>query len=121
MGTLAEVIAPSAGGTRKTVSEGGIRYEMWYGEFTFPATYATNGDTVPKPQGPAGGTLKAVQVVHAALPAGIDVQWDGGTSTIKLKAFDEDNTSGVAAELANGNGQLDGITAILGFLYRIGG
>lgn len=120
MGTLATVVEPTEGGAAPMDARGGVRWVRKIGEYTFPATYASGGDTVPLPDAPPGGTLRCVSIVHAATPAGIDVRWDGDTAEPELLAYDEDNTSGVAAELANGNGQLDGLVVILEFLYRVG-
>jgi hypothetical protein len=120
MGTLTVVTPPTAGSTRKTVSEGGVRFEMEIAELTGAATYATNGDVLPIPTRPTGWVLKAIEVVHAATPAGITVRWNGNTTTPKLLAYDEDNTSGVQAELANADTQLASIVVVLRYVWRVG-
>lgn len=120
MGTAAEVITPTEGGTRKAESQGGVRIVRKFGTYTFPATYATGGDTVPQPDAPAGGTLISVHIVHADAPAGMTPKWTGNTTTVKILVTDEDNTSGISAELANANAAMSGLALHLEWIYRIG-
>lgn len=120
MGTLVTLVAPASAGAKKDYSEGGIVYDVKYGEFTMGATYATGGDTVPLPDAPPGGVLRAVEIVHYDRLAGMSIHWDGSTVTPKLVAFDEDNVSGIEAELANASAALAAVDVILRFIYRIG-
>lgn len=119
MGTMVTVVPPTAGGTKKTVSTGGIRYEKLIGEFTMGATYATGGDTLPLPVVP-GGTLRCVSILYYERVAGMSLHWDGSTSTPKIKAFDEDNASGIEAELANASSALAAVEVIVEYVFRIG-
>lgn len=67
---------------------------------THSGNYATDGTSV---SAAALGLVYIERLVpHSSASAGIDFVWDGtpGTSVL-LKAFDEDNTSGVAAEYTN--------------------
>ncbi len=119
MGTLVTVVPPASGGTLKTVSKGGMRYERLIGEFTMGATYATGGDTLPLPTVP-GGTLRCVSILHYERVAGMSVHWDGSVSAPKIIAFDEDNASGIEAELANASSALAAVEVIVEYIFRVG-
>lgn len=119
MGTLTATATHRRGGYKEE-SRGGVRLESIYVVTAGAATYATSGDTLPTPTVPTGWTLLSIELVWWDKAAGITIKWNGNTSTPKLIAFDEDNTSGIEAELANGNAQLNGLAMHFRYNYRIG-
>lgn len=122
MGSMVEVETPLEGGTRKPVSEAGIKFIHLYGKQTMGATYATGGDTVAVPDAPPGYTLWCLDILSAVgLPAGFTLAWDGDSDEPKILAYDEDDTSGVQAELANGNAALAAVEVYLDFIYKTTG
>lgn len=122
MGTTVEVEVPVEGGTRKAVSEAGVRFIHLYGKHTMGATYATGGDTVALPSAPPGYTLWCVNILSApGLPAGHTLQWDGTEATPKILAYDEDNTTGIQAELAADSAALAAVELYLDFIYKTTG
>lgn len=121
MGTVTETVPPIAGGTKKSVSDGGgVRFERLLGKHLMGATYATGGDTITMPAAPAGGTLFCVSILAYTRVAGMHIDWNLDTTTPKLIAYDEDNTSGIEAELSNGNAALAAVVVFLEFIYKIG-
>jgi hypothetical protein len=68
---------------------------------TFDSSYPTGGEALTA----AAFGLSDIQDVFVEQPntAGIDVRYD--SSAEKLVIYDEDNTSGVAAEVANASNQ----------------
>lgn len=123
MGTTVEVEVPLEGGTRKTVSEAGIKFIHKYGKHTMGATYANpGGDTVSMPDVPPGYTLWCVNILAApGLPAGYSLVWDGSETTPKIIAYDEDGTSGIQAELTNSSAALAAVELYLDFIYKTTG
>jgi len=76
---------------------GDLRY--WAGTVTFDSAYPTGGEAVAKSD--FGFSTKIVHLgINQTDEAGVDAEWDAASGKIKL--FDEDNTSGIAAEFANG-------------------
>jgi hypothetical protein len=65
---------------------------------TYSGSYASGGESVT----PAALGLKYVEEVIVTQPneAGIDVRWDRSNTAPKFVVYDEDNTSGVAAEFS---------------------
>ncbi len=123
MGTVTTTAGPYQGGSPKTVaSRGGVQFVRKITKNLMGATYATGGDTVTKPDAPPGGTLFCVHVLAAPnLPVGIDLVWDGAVgATVKILAYDEDNTSGVAAELANASAALVAQVLYIEWIYTVG-
>lgn len=122
MGTVTTTAGPYANGSPKTVtSRGGMRIERKITKNLMGATYATGGDTVTKPDAPPGGTLIAVQILaDENRPAGISMTWNGSASTPKILAYDEDNTSGIEAELTNANAALAAVVVWLEWIYTVG-
>ncbi len=121
MGTVTTTVTPVSSGSPKTIqSKGGLRIERVLGKHLMGATYATGGDTITMPGTPPGGTLFCVHILAYDRVAGLSLHWDGSVSTPKIKAFDEDNTSGIEAELANANAALAAVVVYLEFIYKIG-
>lgn len=120
MGTTVETTPPFKAGANKDNSQGGIRMERRYAIHTMGATYATGGDTVTLPAAPPGGTLWCVHILSYTRVAGMSIHWNKDTSTPKLIAYDEDNTSGIEAELANASAALAAVVVHLEFIYTIG-
>lgn len=87
---------------------------------TMGATYATGGDTVAIPSAPTNFDLFAVEIVSYTRVPGISIHWDQSTSAPKLIAYDEDNTSGIEAELANANAALAACVVTLRFIFVAG-
>lgn len=122
MGTVTTTAGPYASGSPKTVySTGGRRLVRKVTKNLMGATYATSGDTVTKPDAPPGGTLLCINILaDPNRPAGISFTWDGSTSTPKIIAYDEDNTSGIEAELANGSAALVAQVLYIEWIYTVG-
>ena len=75
---------------------------QWQGTVTFDASYPTGGEAVL----PAdfGGLVQIDTVIIGQTNvAGVDAVWDATNSKVIL--YDEDNTSGVAAQAANASDQ----------------
>lgn len=121
MGTVTHTVAPVQGGDLPVASRGGIRFKTVRSKSLMGATYATGGDTVTLPTAPDGYSLYEVRITSSpSLPVGISLHWDGSTSTPKILAYDEDNTSGVQAELANASAALVAAVVFLEFVYKSG-
>lgn len=120
MGTTTESTPAFRGGASKDASLGGIRIERLYTKHVMGATYATNGDTITLPAAPPGGTLWCVHILAYTRVAGMSLHWNESTTTPKIVAFDEDNTSGIEAELANANAALAAVNVFLELIYTVG-
>ena len=76
--------------------EGNVR--VWEGIVTFDSSYPTGGEAVTA--GNFGFTLEILNVIAGQTNvAGIDAVWDSANSKVLL--YDEDNTSGIAAQVAD--------------------
>lgn len=98
MGNLANTVGFTEGGGTSITSRGGKRYRRLFGTVTFSSSYATGGDSVQVPSG--YGTLVAVNVLCwnvGTVAAPKIVQWDGSTSTPKLRL----STAYAGTEAAN--------------------
>lgn len=121
MGTTVEQLGPLVRASRKAVdSTGGVGAESILMKHTMGATYATGGDTIALPAAPPGCTLFAVHVISHNAGPGMTIVWDHSTSTPKLLWYDEDNTSGVAAEGGNGVNTLAAVVVFLELIYTRG-
>lgn len=76
--------------------QGNVR--VWSGVITFDSSYPTGGEAIAV--GDFGFTLEILNVVLGPTNvAGIDAVWDQANSKVIL--YDEDNTSGIAAQVAD--------------------
>jgi hypothetical protein len=117
MGTVAYTETPQRGGSPAPVARGAVTYNLYYAKVTMSASYASGGDTVTKPTVPDNQALWALEVIEHTAGAGIDIRWNGNTTTPKLLMYDEDNTSGVAAEIT---GDQSAVSVFLRFIYKTG-
>jgi len=99
---------------------GGLRVYEVLTRGTMGATYATGGDTVAIPTAPTNYDLWAVEIVSYTRVAGISIHWDQSTSAPKLIAYDEDDTSGIEAQLANASTALAAAVVTLRFIFVAG-
>lgn len=121
MGALVYTQTPFTASKEPAVSVGGgIRAHEVYATATFGATYATGGQTFTQPTVPTNYDLWAVEVLAHDAGAGIDIRWDLSTATPKLLAYDEDDTSGIAAQLANSSAALAAVVVKLRLVYVAG-
>jgi hypothetical protein len=120
MGTIVLTQSPLRASTDPAVSRGGLRTAEYLAKCTMGATYATGGDTVTTPSAPTNYDLFAVEVISHNAGAGIDIEWNQSTSAPKLIAYDEDNTSGVAAQVSDGSSALAAVVVFLRFIYVSG-
>lgn len=121
MGTVTYTIPPIDPGAGKPESHGGVKIVRRLAKCLMGATYATGGDELAVPSAPPGGTLASI-AIHSApsLPAGISLRVVFSTSAPKIMAMDEDNTSGIEAELSNGNAALVAQVVWVEFVWTIG-
>jgi|GEM_PF-6339491 len=121
MGTIVFTQAPIESSEPPATSRGGgVRVKNFLATMTMGATYATGGDTVTAAATITGYDLFAVEVISHNAGAGIDIVWDHSTSTPKLIAYDEDGTSGIAAQLGNGSSALAAVVVYLRYVYVAG-
>lgn len=121
MGTVVHTRGAFEAGSPPSVSRGSIREKRLRLKSTMGATYATGGDTVPLPTAPSGYDLDEVRITSSpALPAGITLHWDGSVATPKIVATDEDNTTGISAELASASAALAAAVLYLELVYVSG-
>lgn len=79
---------------------------VWQGTITFDSSYPTGGEAISADL--LGGLVQVDSfIVGGVTAAGVDAVYLPATG--KLKLFDEDNTSGVAAEFGN-TGDASGVT-----------
>lgn len=76
-------------------TQGGFR--VWMGTITFDSSYPTGGEAVTAAD--FGMSAIHTMIISSTDEAGISARWDH--ANLKIKLFDEDNTSGVEAEFAN--------------------
>lgn len=102
MGSLVFTQNPFQSSEQPAVSRGGGKRSISFlSKATFGTQYDTGGQTFTQPTVPTNFVLFLVEVIDHNLGAGIDVRWNLDATTPKLLAYDEDNTSGVAAEVAD--------------------
>lgn len=120
MGSMVVVTNPRSFGDAPVASRGGVRKRELYGEALMGATYATGGDTLPTPPTISGFTLWAVSILAYERVAGMSLHWNFDTATPKIVAFDEDNASGIEAELANASAALAAVNVKYALIYLSG-
>lgn len=102
MGSLVYTQAPFEVSSQPAVSKGGgVRSLQFLFKATMGTQYDTGGQTFTQPTVPSNYDLFLVEVIDHDLGAGYDVRWNLDAATPKLLVYDEDNTSGVAAENAD--------------------
>lgn len=75
---------------------------VWQGLITFDSSYPTGGEAIEVNQ--LGGMFQLDALsLEQTNTAGFDAVWDQATAKILL--YDEDNTSGIAAQAANASNQ----------------
>lgn len=89
---------------------GDVRY--WFGDITFDSSYPTGGEAIAKSDFGFPGAILHVQV-NPVDDAGYDAWYDHASSKIKL--YDEDNTSGIAAEPTNTSDQSGRVVRVTAF------
>jgi hypothetical protein len=119
MGNMVTQVAPRRAGDTPPSSQGGVRYEIRRGRATMGATYATGGDSMPTPATISGYTLDEVRITSTTgLPAGVQLQWDGGIAPPKIFAYDP--ATGTHAQLANASAALAAVVVRYEYVYISG-
>ena len=113
---VAYTVNPFRVGSPAPVSRGAKTVEYYHAKVTMPDAYSSGG-TVAKPTVPDNLSLWALEVIEHTAGAGFDIRWNGSTSAPKLLMYDEDNTSGIAAEVS---GDVSTIAVWLRFIYTTG-
>jgi hypothetical protein len=80
------------------VRPGDKKTAMVFARVTFDSSYPTGGEALASSDFSSVGSIAAV-IVSTTNVAGVDAVWDSANSKILL--YDEDNTSGIAAQAAN--------------------
>lgn len=86
------------GAVQPMVRPGSQPKAMVFATITFDSSYPTGGEALAESDFDSVGSLDAV-IVSQTNVAGIDAVWDSANSKVLL--YDEDNTSGIAAEVAD--------------------
>lgn len=107
-------VAFRQGGDPAPVSRGGPVLKTFVGRFTFSASVAAGGDTIPTPNVGANATLRAVQIAPVS-DGDSFFSWDGSTSTPKIQSYDQaDGTaSNIGGEETGDLSAKDPVTVIL--------
>ena len=112
MGNISITAGPLLASEQPAISRGGRRRTVVYGTFSMSASYATNGDTIAVPNASSYGTLVAF-FITPTVKGGYHLVWDGGTSTVKVIAYDlADGTAGNIGAQPTSTTDLSSITGV---------
>lgn len=120
MTTTIYTTAPVFPAELPTKGAGSMRFQRAYAVATLGTQYDTGGNEVALPDAPDGYDLWCVVVLNHNLGPGLDVWWNQSPSAPKLLVYDEDNTSGIAAELADNDTNHAAKILFLELIYKSG-